>query len=85
MITLADLVLNLEVDTNINVFFKGKILHHRFACLYDKVKTIRDFYKSKYMDIADKINFFEDKFDGEPLAIMPLEEFKKFYQEQFES
>lgn len=48
-------------------------------------QAARDFYKSKYMDIADKINFFEDKFDGEPLAIMPLEEFKKFYQEQFES
>lgn len=30
------------------------------------------------------INFFVDGFGGEPLAILTLQEFKKFYQEQFE-
>lgn len=31
------------------------------------------------------INFFVDDFGGEMLAILTLQEFKKFYQEQFES
>lgn len=30
------------------------------------------------------INFFIDDFGSEPLAILSLEEFRKFYQEQFE-
>lgn len=34
---------------------------------------------------ASTINFFIDNFGDESLAIMTLDEFKKFYQEQFES
>lgn len=45
----------------------------------------RDFYKSVYIDDNGKINFYEDDFGYESVAIMPLSEFKKFYQEQFES
>lgn len=32
-----------------------------------------------------KINYFPEWCNGEQVAIMPLEEFKKFYKEQFES
>ena len=32
-----------------------------------------------------EVDFFEDSFGDEPLAILSLTEFKKFYQEQFES
>ena len=32
-----------------------------------------------------EVDFFEDSFGDEPLAILSLTEFKRFYQEQFES
>ena len=40
-------------------------------------------YKSGSSD--KKINYFPEWCNGEQVAIMPLEEFKKFYVEQFES
>ena len=40
-------------------------------------------YKSGYAE--DKINYFPEWCNGEQVAIMPLTEFRKYYEEQYES
>jgi len=48
-----------------------------------KHEDAKSLYKEQYIDEA--INYFEDRFgEDERVAIMPLSEFKKFYEEQFE-
>ena len=45
--------------------------------------TAYSVYEAFYSDMA--INFFEQAWEDEKVAIMPLKEFKNFYQSEFES
>lgn len=50
---------------------------------FSKVAT-EEFYKQWYRDNVS-VNYIVTDFDGNRLAVLKLSEFKKFYQEQFES